>query len=104
MAVAYSTRIPAIVAGATPAVNAIIWKGGFDILSRSRTMVPVRTGNLKNSSGTVNAPLTSVIYYSADYAYFVEGGTRKMAAQPYLRPAFEAVVPTVIAALRRVLT
>lgn len=102
MSVAYSTRIPQIVMGAEPIAQQVIYKGAFDILARSRSRVPVRTGNLKNSSGVELGPLSATIFYGANYAYFVEGGTRKMAPQPYLRPAFDYVAPTIEKALRAV--
>lgn len=62
-----------------------------DIATDARRLAPVLTGDLRNSIdvlgvsngvGRVGAGDASV-----DYAAYVELGTRKMAAQPYLKPA-----------------
>ncbi|RLE37706.1 HK97 gp10 family phage protein, partial [Candidatus Woesearchaeota archaeon] len=67
---------------------------GENIVDEARSIVPVRTGYLR-----------STIYYErkgkhklivgakAHYAGYVEYGTRKMAAQPYLRPAIARCIP-----------
>ena len=49
------------------------------------------TGNLKRSIGleiSANG-LTATVEPTADYAAYVEWGTRFMNAQPYLKPAYE---------------
>lgn len=62
-----------------------------DIATDARRLAPVLTGDLRNSIdvlgvsngvGRVGAGDASV-----DYAAYVELGTRKMAPQPFLRPA-----------------
>ncbi len=55
------------------------------VYDESQTLVPVDTGELKDS-GHYDA---NGVYYDKDYAGFVEYGTVKMRAQPYLRPAVE---------------
>lgn len=49
------------------------------------------SGNLKNSIRTEvrNGGMTAEIEPTAEYAAYVELGTRYMKAQPYLKPAFE---------------
>lgn len=49
------------------------------------------TGNLKRSIGLEISPngLKATVEPKAEYAAYVELGTRKMEAQPYLKPAFE---------------
>jgi HK97 gp10 family phage protein len=59
------------------------------------TLVPVRTGRLKSTIHIEKGdePLTRIVKAGgseAPYAPFVEYGTRKMAAQPFMRPAAEA--------------
>jgi HK97 gp10 family phage protein len=44
--------------------------------------------------------MRSEIRYDADYALYVEEGTRHMRAQPFLMPAFDHVKPMVMAALK----
>lgn len=71
--------------------------------NEARKLVPVRTGNLKDSikSGIledgawIGAGLTDEV----DYATYVEYGTIHQRAQPYLRPAVfrvEKAIPSII--------
>lgn len=71
---------------------------GFQV---SQQRVPVRTGNLK-SSGHVTKESNFVvsIEYTAEYAGFVEFGTSKMRAQPYLEPAFQEIVRILPSAIK----
>ena len=57
---------------------------------------PVKTGELRSSisgsvSGSTVANCTGRVSASARHAGFVEFGTSRMAAQPYLRPALSAI-------------
>lgn len=51
------------------------------------------TGNLKNSISRSSSTDKVVVGATAKYAGYVEEGTRKMRAQPYLKPAFDKVAP-----------
>lgn len=63
--------------------------GAEVIFAASQDLCPVDTGFLK-ASGFVQIRSGDVeIGYDAPYASFVEFGTYKMAAQPFLRPAFD---------------
>jgi HK97 gp10 family phage protein len=60
----------------------------------AKSIVPVDTGNLRASieSRVIrnnDGGITGVVGTNTDYAAFVEFGTSKMGAQPYLRPAVE---------------
>jgi HK97 gp10 family phage protein len=59
--------------------------------SHAKAIVPVDTGALKGSIKAAVIGSNAVVEASMPYAGYVEWGTRKMAAQPYLRPAFEAL-------------
>jgi HK97 gp10 family phage protein len=61
------------------------------IVLKARAIVPVRTGALRASITKMGGGMRWVATATAGYAIFVEFGTRKMAAQPFLRPAAEAV-------------
>jgi len=62
------------------------------IVEEAKQIVPVDTGFLKSSIGRVQKGTGNwAVYALAHYASFVEYGTRKMAAQPFMRPAFERV-------------
>jgi len=50
-------------------------------------IVPVKTGNLKRSIDTEIIENTLTLGATMPYAPYVEYGTPKMAARPYLRPA-----------------
>lgn len=51
--------------------------------------VPIRTGRLLRSSRLVRPTrLSRIVAFVVFYAGFVEYGTRRMRAQPYLMPAF----------------
>jgi HK97 gp10 family phage protein len=54
----------------------------------AQLLAPVRTGRLRaNIDWAKSAPLRYVIYSRVEYSVFVEYGTSKMAAQPFMRPA-----------------
>ena len=58
--------------------------------SYAKQLCPVDTGNLRNSiTHQQEGPKTEVIGTNVSYAAYVELGTVKMAAKPYLRPAVE---------------
>ena len=64
---------------------------GAKVAGRARDLCPVDTGYLKSTIGyTYNpATMTLVVHADASYAAFVEFGTSRQSAQPYLRPALE---------------
>ena len=64
-------------------------EGAQVILDKSQELVPVRTGNLKNSGEVIEQSEGYAVQYTTNYAAPVEFGTSKMAAQPYLRPAID---------------
>ena len=75
------------------------------IQNDARVRVPVDTGRLRNSIGwEMEADrLAARVGTNVDYAPHVEYGTSRMAAQPYLTPAFFAEVPRFEERLRRAL-
>jgi HK97 gp10 family phage protein len=60
------------------------------VYDRSQNLVPVDTGDLKDSGKVIEAGEGAQVIYDAGHALHVEFGTVKMKAQPYLRPAYEA--------------
>ena len=74
-------------------------KAAFDTQARARASAPVDTGNLRNSI-TVDAQGTRArVGAEADYAIYVEMGTSRMAAQPFMNPAADAVEPSFLEAM-----
>lgn len=64
-------------------------KGAEVILTRAQTLCPVDTGFLRET-GYISVFSTEVVIgFDAEYASYVEYGTSKMEAQPYLRPALD---------------
>jgi phage gpG-like protein len=55
---------------------------------------PVDTGRLRSSITwrLEQPPLTAIVGSNVEYSAFVELGTRRMAARPYLVPALHSVV------------
>jgi len=63
---------------------------GVEMEGQAREIVPVRTGYLRSTIYHQVSDLTLELGASADYAPFVEFGTSRMSAQPFIRPAFDA--------------
>jgi HK97 gp10 family phage protein len=78
-----------------PLVKVIVTKCAEAVQRRATQLVPVDTGRLKSSIGyTVEATGKGPIAYvgsEVEYAAFVEQGTWRTSAQPYLVPALDAV-------------
>ena len=64
-----------------------------DIQRKAMRTVPVDTGNLKRSIlvDVSDDGKEATVTATADYAAYVEYGTRKMTARPFMRPAAEEV-------------
>lgn len=62
--------------------------------ARARQLVPVRTGTLQRSIEVKNpAPMVYTVGSEVSYAPFVEFGTSRMMAKPFLRPAAAELAP-----------
>lgn len=101
----------AFIAAARTALKDGLAQGALLIEGRAKELVPVKTGNLRRSlmtevQATPNGA-TARVGTGVDYAPYVEFGTRRQRAQPYLRPAFDsqkdAAIDTAFAHVRRVL-
>ncbi len=84
------------------AVRTVVRKNGADLQTKAQENAPVGTpqstgipgyvgGKLKQSIGLdiTDGGLTAEVEPTADYAAYVEYGTRFMEAQPYLKPAYD---------------
>ena len=58
-----------------------------DMLEYSKAIVPVESGELKNSIETVVENNTITLSANTDYALFVEMGSKKHNPEPFLRPS-----------------
>lgn len=83
-------------------VQALAAKAALDIEAHAKARAPVDTGLLRNSITAVEVtPDSWLITSPVRYSVFVNYGTSKMAARPYMEPAVEAVRPMLEAGLRR---
>ena len=64
-------------------------KAALVVEDQAVSLVPVDTGNLKNSITHQVKGDEARIGTNTDYGPYLEFGTRKMPAQPYLRPAMD---------------
>jgi HK97 gp10 family phage protein len=89
-----SNRLPAIKAAIRPAVSAEVKRAALDVEALAKARVPVKTATLQRSIHTVfPTDLSAIVGPSVFYGIYVEMGTRRMGARPYMRPAAEAVLP-----------
>lgn len=75
--------------------NTAIRQSIYTIEGQVKPRTPVDTGNLRNTQQSSFGNLIGKYYPTADYGIYVEMGTYKMRAQPYLRPGVEASLPTI---------
>lgn len=73
--------------------------------SYAKQICPVDTGNLRNSitHSTEDEGHTVVIGTNVEYAPYVELGTSRTRAKPYLRPAIETHIPEYQTVLQTIL-
>lgn len=71
-------------------VRKVVRHNGAEMQAKAQQNAPVDTGTLKRSIGIeiTDGGMTAEVEPTADYAPYVELGTRFMEAQPYLGPAF----------------
>lgn len=72
-------------------VKKVVRHNGAEMQVKAQQNAPVDTGTLKRSIGIeiTDGGMTAEVEPTADYAPYVELGTRFMDAQPYLGPAFK---------------
>lgn len=72
-------------------VKRVVRHNGAEMQAKAQRNAPVDTGYLKRSIGLeiTDGGMAAEVEPTADYAPYVELGTRFMEAQPYLKPAFD---------------
>jgi HK97 gp10 family phage protein len=85
-----------------PLASKVVRKTALDIEADGKQFAPVDTGNLMGSITTDVDGLTAEIGPTAEYGGYVEYGTSKMSAQPYMGPAAERRTPGFVDALGQV--
>lgn len=82
---------------------ALVARTAFKIEQRAKILAPVDTGNLRRSIQTAfEGDLTAVVFVAAEYGIYVEFGTRRMRAQPFLLPAAEEAIAAIGGELKQV--
>ena len=98
-----TNEFPRIARELEPRVERLVAKAAHDIEAGAKRRAPVDTGHLKNSIRAAKVgPMHWVLMVAADYAVYVENGTRFMAAQPFIGPAIDETMPKFMAAMSRV--
>lgn len=95
----HDNRIPGIIARFPGAVSAVVKKTAFDIETEAKALCPVDTGALSRSILAEVGEFSATIAPHTDYDAYVEFGTFKMGAQPYMRPAADKLEPQFVAAI-----
>lgn len=121
-------HFPQIIETFGRAASAIVRKAAFDVQATAQGKAPVATGFLKSSIYTVTTEsssygqgvvgggagssllpsvetpsdaTTAFIAVGANYGVYLEFGTSRMAARPYMTPAADEVAPSFVAAWER---
>lgn len=100
-----SNRLPQMPAQVRAAVATEVKRATLDVEAKAKALTPVRTGTLRRSIHSVfeHGGLTGLVGPSVLYGKFVEFGTRRMGARPYMRPAAEQVLPRFASAVKAAL-
>ena len=79
-------------------------KTALDCEAAAKRHAPVDTGALRNSIGTSIAAdrMSAEIGPTVNYGAYVEFGTSRMAAQPYMGPAMDEVTPGFVSAMEQI--
>jgi len=83
------------------ATEAAMEEAGSLFVAEAQRYCPVDTGKLRNSIRSEVEGLEMFAGSDLDYSVPVELGTRRAPPQPYLRPAFDSVLPMVVAILEQ---
>lgn len=74
-------------------VSGVIATSTFSVAARMRQSAPARTGKLSASITSDATGLRGRVFIGAYYWHFIEFGTVRMPARPFVRPAVEMETP-----------
>ena len=80
----------------TTSFHEITGRYGQSMLRDMYSRCPVRTGYLRSTIGLTSSPNSFQIYVGADYASFVNFGTRYMKARPFFTGPIEEQSPQMV--------
>lgn len=85
-----------LLASPTGPTSRYLLRQGILVSNAAKVLCPVDTGRLRSSIGVSqqsgSGGMVTTVEATADYALYVEEGTRYQRAQPYLRPALDQVM------------
>jgi HK97 gp10 family phage protein len=94
-------ELPHIQAELRSKASAVVRKTAFDIEADAKGRAPVDTGALRASIATqVESDLRASVNVGVSYGAYVEYGTVRAPAQPYLTPAANAALLSFVQALK----
>ena len=100
--VVQSNRLPSLPGLVRAGVRGAVAKAVFDVEAQAKTRAAVDTGALRNSiTGQITGDTEGQVTTGVDYAVYVEMGTVKMPARPFMHPAADAVRPSFEAAIKQ---
>jgi len=74
---------------------------GADMVDLAKSLVPVRTGFLRDSIHHLVTGFNLDFLADAEYALYVEMGTYRMAPRPFMRPALDGSQQKILDAIMR---
>lgn len=88
----------------TERASLVVRKTAFDTAADAQAFAPVDTGFLRNSVGVevTNGGLRAEVAATANYAPFIEYGTRFMGPKPFMSPARQRNTPSFYAGMEQV--
>lgn len=96
----HDNRIPGIIAKFPNEVSAAVRKTAFDIQDTAQEVFcPIDTGYLAGSITSTIEPFRAEIQPAAEYAAYVELGTRKKEARPYMKRSADMHEPRFVDAI-----
>lgn len=102
MGVSLTSRLPQLERQLLVKAEHGVQKAAHDVEAHAKGRAAVDTGNMRASiAASQTGALSAEVNAGAYYSVFVEFGTYKMGAQPFMVPAAEAVRPMFIAAMSR---
>lgn len=91
-------------AKATVMASVAVRKAALDVEAKAKTAVPVDTGATRNSIGVdvSDGGMSAAVGPTTSYAPYLENGTRRMRARPYMAPSLDAVAPLFAVAIEQI--
>jgi len=100
----YTSRLPALAVKIRTGLPLIVQKTGSDAEAIARQLSRVDTGAMQGGwSFKMTGPTRGILGNSQEHAIYNEFGTRRMSAQPMVRPAIQQVSSSFFAAISKLL-